>query len=48
MTHRMYRVGTPHGLPIEQKAIKAFGINRHEIDPVEFRNKCKEFGPAVC
>lgn len=32
-----------HGLPIEQQAIKAFGINRHEINPVEFRNKCKEF-----
>ncbi len=32
-----------HGLPIEQQAIKAFGLNRHEIDPVEFRNKCKDF-----
>jgi isoleucyl-tRNA synthetase len=32
-----------HGLPIEQQAIKAFGINRHEIEPVEFRNKCKDF-----
>lgn len=32
-----------HGLPIEQQAIRAFGIDRHEIDPVEFRNKCKDF-----
>lgn len=32
-----------HGLPIEQQAIKAFGLNRHDIDPVEFRNKCKDF-----
>ncbi|NLI12863.1 MAG: isoleucine--tRNA ligase [Peptococcaceae bacterium] len=32
-----------HGLPIEQQAIKAFGLNRHEIDPVGFRNKCKDF-----
>ena len=32
-----------HGLPIEQQAIKAFGINRHNVSPVEFRAKCKEF-----
>ncbi|NPV72748.1 MAG: isoleucine--tRNA ligase [Pelotomaculum sp.] len=32
-----------HGLPIEQQAIKAFGLNRHDIHPVEFRRKCKEF-----
>lgn len=32
-----------HGLPIEQQAIKAFGLNRNNIDPVEFRGKCKEF-----
>lgn len=32
-----------HGLPIEQQAIKTFGLNRHEIGPVEFRNKCKDF-----
>ncbi|NLJ77217.1 MAG: isoleucine--tRNA ligase [Peptococcaceae bacterium] len=32
-----------HGLPIEQQAIKAFGLNRHEIDLVEFRKKCKDF-----
>ncbi|AEG61491.1 isoleucyl-tRNA synthetase [Desulforamulus ruminis DSM 2154] len=32
-----------HGLPIEQQAIKALGINRHQVDPVEFRNKCKDY-----
>ncbi|MHB1044357.1 MAG: class I tRNA ligase family protein, partial [Eubacteriales bacterium] len=32
-----------HGLPIEQQAIKAFGINRHAVDPVEFRRKCRDF-----
>lgn len=32
-----------HGLPIEQKAIKEFGINRHEIDKATFRKKCEEF-----
>ncbi|WP_418790532.1 isoleucine--tRNA ligase [Phosphitispora sp. TUW77] len=32
-----------HGLPIEQQAIKALGINRHEAGLVEFRNKCKEY-----
>jgi len=32
-----------HGLPIEQQAIKTFGINRHKIHPVAFRNKCREF-----
>ncbi|ACV61975.1 isoleucyl-tRNA synthetase [Desulfofarcimen acetoxidans DSM 771] len=32
-----------HGLPIEQQAIKALGINRHEVDTVVFRNKCKEY-----
>ncbi len=32
-----------HGLPIEQQAIKDLGINRHKIDVVEFRNKCKEY-----
>ena len=32
-----------HGLPIEQQVIKAFGLNRHNIHPVEFRKKCKEF-----
>ncbi len=32
-----------HGLPIEQQAIKSLGLNRHKIDIVEFRNKCKEY-----
>ncbi|MFZ5648428.1 MAG: isoleucine--tRNA ligase [Bacillota bacterium] len=32
-----------HGLPIEQQAIKAMGINRHAFHPVEFRKKCKEY-----
>ncbi len=32
-----------HGLPIEQQAIKAMGINRHAVHPVEFRRKCKEY-----
>lgn len=31
-----------HGLPNEIQAIKAFKINRKEIDPVELRKKCKE------
>jgi len=32
-----------HGLPIEQQVIKKLGVNRHEVDVVEFRQKCKEF-----
>ncbi|WAM30614.1 isoleucine--tRNA ligase [Caldicellulosiruptor naganoensis] len=32
-----------HGLPIEQQVIKQLGVNRHEIDAIEFRKKCKEF-----
>ncbi|MDS1029608.1 isoleucine--tRNA ligase [Bacillota bacterium LX-D] len=32
-----------HGLPIEQQAIKNLKLNRHEIDPVEFRNRCAEY-----
>ncbi|PKM90985.1 MAG: isoleucine--tRNA ligase [Firmicutes bacterium HGW-Firmicutes-12] len=32
-----------HGLPIEQQAIKALGLKRQEINPLEFRKKCKEF-----
>lgn len=32
-----------HGLPIEQQVIKKLEVNRHEVDPVEFRKKCKEF-----
>ncbi len=32
-----------HGLPIEQKAIKDLGINRHQVSKVEFRERCKEY-----
>ncbi|KAF1084808.1 Isoleucine--tRNA ligase [Sporotomaculum syntrophicum] len=32
-----------HGLPIEQQAIKNLGLNRHAVDTVEFRQKCKEY-----
>ncbi|MFZ5639408.1 MAG: isoleucine--tRNA ligase [Bacillota bacterium] len=32
-----------HGLPIEQRAIKELGINRHAVGPVEFRRRCKEY-----
>ncbi|MGE5421762.1 MAG: isoleucine--tRNA ligase [Ignavibacteriales bacterium] len=32
-----------HGLPIEQQAIKALGIDRHRTDVVEFRKHCKEY-----
>ncbi|ABO49257.1 Isoleucyl-tRNA synthetase [Desulforamulus reducens MI-1] len=32
-----------HGLPIEQQAIKQLGINRHQVNPVEFRAKCKDY-----
>ena len=32
-----------HGLPIEQQAIKTLGINRHAMDPVEFRRHCKDY-----
>ncbi|WP_334109810.1 isoleucine--tRNA ligase [Thermodesulfitimonas autotrophica] len=32
-----------HGLPIEQQAIKALGINRHAVGPVAFRRHCKEY-----
>ncbi|MEG1479107.1 MAG: class I tRNA ligase family protein, partial [Clostridiales bacterium] len=32
-----------HGLPIEQRAIKALGLNRKEASVLEFRDKCKEF-----
>ena len=32
-----------HGLPIEQQAIKALGIDRHHTDVVEFRRYCKEY-----
>lgn len=32
-----------HGLPIEQRAIKELGINRHSEDKAAFRAKCEEF-----
>ncbi len=32
-----------HGLPIEQQAIKELGLDRRSMNPVEFRQKCKEF-----
>lgn len=32
-----------HGLPIEQQAIKNLGINRHNVSPVKFRQKCKDY-----
>jgi isoleucyl-tRNA synthetase len=32
-----------HGLPIEQQAIKSLGLNRHQVHPVEFRQKCREY-----
>lgn len=32
-----------HGLPIEQQAIKNLGLNRHQVDVLEFRRHCKEY-----
>lgn len=32
-----------HGLPIEQRAIKDLGLNRHAVSQVEFRKKCAEY-----
>ncbi|HHT64154.1 MAG: isoleucine--tRNA ligase [Bacillota bacterium] len=32
-----------HGLPIEQRAIKDLGLNRHKVSTVEFRKKCEEY-----
>lgn len=32
-----------HGLPIEVQAIKAMKIRRHDVQPLEFRRRCKEF-----
>ncbi len=32
-----------HGLPIEQRAIKDLGINRHAVDKATFRKKCEEY-----
>ncbi len=32
-----------HGLPIERQAIAKLGINRHEVDTVQFRDLCRDF-----
>ncbi|MGI5892214.1 MAG: isoleucine--tRNA ligase [Bacillota bacterium] len=32
-----------HGLPIELKTIKDLRINRHQVDKVEFRERCKGY-----
>jgi len=32
-----------HGLPIEQQAIKALGLNRHATDPLVFRKYCHDY-----
>lgn len=32
-----------HGLPIEQQAIKALGIDRHRTDVVDFRKHCHDY-----
>ena len=32
-----------HGLPIEHAVIKNTGLNRHEMAPLDLRNKCKEY-----
>lgn len=32
-----------HGLPIEQQAIKALGLDRHRTDVVEFRKHCQQY-----
>ena len=32
-----------HGLPIEQQVIKESGVNRHELSPLEFRKRCREY-----
>ncbi|MHB1419646.1 MAG: isoleucine--tRNA ligase [Bacillota bacterium] len=32
-----------HGLPIEQQAIKALGLNREKIGIVEFRHHCRDY-----
>lgn len=32
-----------HGLPIEHACIKATGLNRHEIAPLDLRAKCREY-----
>ncbi len=32
-----------HGLPIEHAIIKNEKINRHEVGPIEFRNRCRDY-----
>ncbi len=32
-----------HGLPIERQAIKDLGLDRHAIDVIKFRNKCRDY-----
>lgn len=32
-----------HGLPIEQQAIKALGLNRNKVNVLDFRAKCREY-----
>ncbi len=32
-----------HGLPIEQRAIKELGLDRHKTHPVKFRGACRDF-----
>lgn len=32
-----------HGLPIEHAVIKNTGLNRHEMAPLDLRDKCKEY-----
>ncbi len=32
-----------HGLPIEHAVIKNTGLNRHEMSPLDLRNKCSEY-----
>ncbi len=32
-----------HGLPIEHAAIKILGLNRHELDPLQLRQECKDY-----
>lgn len=32
-----------HGLPIEQQAIKNLGLDRRQVDVLEFRRRCREY-----
>lgn len=32
-----------HGMPIEHAAIKILGLNRHELNPLDLRRKCREY-----